>query len=557
MVLTSFQNTKCECGHQNAVGTVLCEACGKPLYDDDANNSILEMRYDGVARKSQKASPGLIDSVWNFFSSVKIAVILIVITLVGSSLGTIYPQESQFVNVDASQYYKTTYGTLGHIYYLLGLSHTYESWWFITLLVMIGSSLVICSLDRVLPLYRALHKQKVRKHDQFLKRQRIVYEHELTIDTKQWLHDTEQALRKKRYRITKNDGALMAEKNRFSRWGPYINHIGLIIFLLAVLARSIPGWHMEYYAAFPQGEPRPIPDTPYYLQNDQFTVEYYSDKEMPEQFVKEGRVMPKLFETKATLFRCVSNCDDPVLEPKLEQVTKYDIRVNDPLEYDGILAYQYDFDLTPKLISVKPMLKDQKTGENFGSFDVKMSNTDTQYTVGPYTLELREKYLDFALDEKGTPMTKTQEPNAPAFVFVIKGPNLPESGEPYMYFPLQKDKVRFQEEAINRDIMKKLRIEVASMNDVSISESTSYLNIRKDTAMPFVWIGATISMIGLVMGFYWQHRRIWIRLEDQQLLLGAHTNKNWFGLRNEVARVLQATQLEVDAKAIDRGGNKA
>lgn len=168
----AFVNTKCECGHQNAVGTVLCEACGKPQNEEPGADAVLEMRYDGVARKSQKANPSWIDRIWNFFSSVKFAIIIIIITLIGASLGTIYPQESNFISIDAATYYKQTYGTLGHIYYLLGLSHTYESWWFITLLVMIGASLVICSLDRVLPLYRALHKQKVRKHEQFITRQR-------------------------------------------------------------------------------------------------------------------------------------------------------------------------------------------------------------------------------------------------------------------------------------------------------------------------------------------------------------------------------------------------
>lgn len=43
-----MENTKCECGHQNHVGTVLCESCGKPL-EDDAGSEPLEMRYDGVA----------------------------------------------------------------------------------------------------------------------------------------------------------------------------------------------------------------------------------------------------------------------------------------------------------------------------------------------------------------------------------------------------------------------------------------------------------------------------------------------------------------------------
>lgn len=551
-----FDNTKCECGHQNAVGTVLCEACGKPLHEEPALDEVLEMRYDGVARKSQKANPSIIDRVWNFFSSVKVAVYLIVITLIVSMFGTIYPQESQFLNIDASLYYKQTYGTMGHIYYLLGLSHTYESWWFITLLVMIGASLVICSLDRVLPLYRALHKQKVRKHGQFITRQRIVYQGDIQDSPDTWLDGMSKALKKRGYSIVRDEDALLAEKNRFSRWGPYINHIGLIIFLLAVLARGIPGWHMEYYDAFPQGQPKEIPNTPYYLQNDHFTVEYYGEEDMPEQFVKEGRVIAKLFETKATLYRCVDKCDDLAADPVLEEVAKHDIRVNEPLEHDGIMVYQFDFDLTPRLVAVKPVLKNPQTGEVYGQIELKVNRTETRYEAGPYTLELTHKFMDFGLDENGQPTTKSQDPNAPAFIFMIKGPGLPKEGEPYMYFPLQKDKVKFQQDVINGELAKKFDLHVQSMNDVTLSESTSYLNVRKDTAMPFIWVGAAISMIGLVMGFYWQHRRIWLRLDGQKLALGAHTNKNWYGLRNEVARALQTVDIEVDAKSIDRGGSK-
>ena len=95
------------------------------------------------------------------------------------------------------------------------------------------------------------------------------------------------------------------------------------------------------------------------------------------------------------------------------------------------------------------------------------------------------------------------------------------------------------------------------MDDVKISESISYLNVRKDTALPFIWIGAAISMVGLVMGFYWQHRRIWLKIDGSMLLLGAHTNKNWYGLRHEVARALNDSHIQVDAKTIDRGGNKS
>ncbi|GIQ61707.1 hypothetical protein PACILC2_02750 [Paenibacillus cisolokensis] len=105
---------------------------------------------------------------------------MIVLTLVGAMLGTIYPQENSFINIDPSVYYEQTYGLPGKIYYMLGLSRTYESWWFIGLLVAIGTSLVICSLDRVLPLYRALSKQQVRKHLQFIRRQKTAFD--TTID---------------------------------------------------------------------------------------------------------------------------------------------------------------------------------------------------------------------------------------------------------------------------------------------------------------------------------------------------------------------------------------
>ena len=107
-----IENTKCECGHQNAVGTVLCEYCGKPLQDEDSDQP-LEMRYDGVARRSQRKGKSWVDEIWRFFSSVKVAVYLILITLVLSILGTIFPQENMLINIDYAEYYKNNYGLIG------------------------------------------------------------------------------------------------------------------------------------------------------------------------------------------------------------------------------------------------------------------------------------------------------------------------------------------------------------------------------------------------------------------------------------------------------------
>lgn len=556
-----LENSKCECGHQNHPGTVLCESCGKPLFDTQGAEP-LEMKYDGVARRSQKQQPNVLDRVWNFFSSVKIAIYLIVVTLLAAALGTVYPQENTFINLDPSTYYKATYGTLGHLYYLLGLSHTYETWWFIGLLAMIGTSLVVCSLDRVLPLYRALNKQQTRKHSGFILRQKVSYAGQLPEEAQaqpqDWARGLAQKLRKRGYKVRFDEEgtALLAEKHRFSRWGPYVNHIGLIIFLLAVVMRSLPGWHMDQYLGFPEGQTVRIPETPYYLKNEKFTVEYYTEQEMSKEFASKGKAVPKIYETKAILYECANGCDDPSQEPDLKEVHREDIIVNKPLTYKGLLAFQFDYKEAPMLVTVRPVLKNRQTGETFGKLDLSMTNPKTVFTAGDYQLQLKGYFPDFGLDEKGQPVTKSKDPNAPAFIFLIHGPDLAPNGEAYLYFPRQIDKEQFRQDEINGSIGAKLDLSVGSMDDVDISNYISYLNIRMDRAMPFIWTGAAISMIGLIMGFYWQHRRIWMRLDGTELSLGAHTNKNWFGLRKEVADALSQAQIHVDAKSLDQGGQR-
>lgn len=316
---------------------------------------------------------------------------------------------------------------------------------------------------------------------------------------------------------------------------------------------------MDQHLAFQQGEITRIPDTTYYLKNEQFTVEFYSDEEMPEEF-RGKKVLPKLYETKAVLYECTAECTDLSGEPQLAEVASHDIRVNSPLSYKGLKAYQFDYDLTPVLRSVQPELVNAATGEGYGKFKLDMNNPERVFQSGPYTLSLKEKYMDFGLNEEGQPVSKSPYPNAPAFLFLITGPGLPEEGQQYFYFPKQVDKEQFQQQAINNRLGgngRFLELTVQDMGDVDFSASTSYLNIRVDRAMPFVWTGAGIIMLGLVLGFYWQHRRIWLCVEDGELVLGGHTSKNWFGFRREIAALLQKVDLIVDEKSLDNGGGLA
>src|SRR5690625_625932 len=168
---------KCECGHMNPEGTILCESCGKPIEENqylDGNDKtkLLKIRYEGSTRRSKTYIQTVVDKIWRFFSSVKVGVILIIIALVASGIGTIFPQEmyipEEAENREPEIFYEEWYGIAGKIYYQLGFHELYSSWWYLILIALIGVSLVICSIDRFVPLYRALKNQQPKRHYHFL-----------------------------------------------------------------------------------------------------------------------------------------------------------------------------------------------------------------------------------------------------------------------------------------------------------------------------------------------------------------------------------------------------
>ncbi|WP_025028031.1 cytochrome c biogenesis protein ResB [Caldalkalibacillus mannanilyticus] len=536
-----LDKVKCECGHVNPIGTELCEACGKPFED---TGGPLNMRYEGVARRSQVYQKTIVDHVWNFFASVKIAVWLIAITLVASMFGTIYPQQL-FIpsNANPYQYYPETYGFGGYLYVAFGLHNMYGSWWFVTLLVMIGISLVICSIDRCVPLYRALNNQKVIRHRNFLSRLRLFGKVE-TDDSDQVLEQATALLEKKRYSVRREENGVLGEKGRFSRWGPYINHIGLIIFLIGTLMKIFPGFSLESYIWLRDGEVAPVPGTTeYYIKSEGFELDTYS----PDEFIsnknaEEQPLVAKEFKTKAVLYEMVQ--DPETKESELVEVKRHTIVVNDPLEYRGLKFFQSDF-RPNELSQLIFAMVHKDTQEVIGDITVDLLHPESTYELkNGYEVELLEYYPDFELDQNKEPITKSNIPNNPAFIFNLKSPEHPEGEKSWIFL----GKTIEMPGAENDYSLKMINVKM---------HQVSGLLIRKELGLPVIFFGAFVSMIGLIMGFYWQHRRIWIQREGREIWIGAHTNKNWFGLQKEVEYVIEQTGLEIDSETLDQEGNKA
>lgn len=526
-----MNDVKCECGHVNPHGTVLCEACGKVLDEQEKNNKeLLDMRYEGSARRSQTYNKTIIDKIWNFFSSVKVGIWLIVITLLASTLGTILPQK-MYINLPPEVYYEQEYGWFGKLYYQLGLHDLYGSWWYLLLIAMIGISLVICSLDRVVPLYKALKAQRVTRHDGFLKRQRIFGVTEHANDQDFTL--IKSHLKEKRYKVREENGDLLAEKGRFSRWGPYINHIGLIIFLLGAMLRFIPGFYVNENLWVKEGETAVVPETgeKYYLKNNQFILQHYDknkDKTFEKAIEEAGQVV-KNYQSNVVLYERVSK-NLPGEQPELKKLKEYKVRVNHPLDFNGYSVFQSSYRSELKTMSF--VLANKKTGQAFGEVNIDLEDPKATYDLGKgYSVKIINYFPDFEFDKNNEPSTKSRLPNNPAFVFQMV---TPDKSKPETSFVAIKQTL----EPLGENTYKMAFQGIETKN-------VSGFTVRKDSSLWVIILGGIIFMIGVMQGAYWNHRRIWVQNKNGQVWIAAHTNKNWYGLKREIEAVLKDTKLGI------------
>ncbi|PIC68638.1 cytochrome C biogenesis protein [Sporosarcina sp. P21c] len=524
---------KCQCGHENPYGTELCEKCGRPLSEKAKKSDIVDMRYEGSSRRSQTYKSSIVDKIWNFFSSVKIGVSIIAAVLIASAIGTIFPQKFYVPATTPEgylEYYERLYGTVGKLYYELGLYDMYNSWWFKVLVGMLATSIIIASIDRVVPLYKSLKKQRTRRHPSFMKRQRIFGEGDVQ-HTEESLVKAAEKLKAMRYNVKTENGAILAEKHRFSRWGPYINHVGLIIFISGILLRGIPGFYVDEAMWLREGETRNIVGAPgYVLENKKFTLENYTKEEAEKVFgeaLEKNGAIAKSYTTDVTLYKQEEGAL-PGSE-SLKKVEDYSINVNKPLKFDGYNVFQMDYKLN-ELKNMTFHLVNKSSEESLGEFTVNLSDPEKEYDLGNgSTVNMLGFYPDYDGIKDGEPYSKSPVPNNPAFIFQMNTPDKPKGEKSFVA------------------IRQTLEVEE---NDYAIkfaaaeTRNISGLTIRKDKTLYILLLGGLVFMIGVIQGMYWQHRRVWIQEDTEgHLLIAAHTNKNWFSLRKELDTLRETADL--------------
>lgn len=391
-------------------------------------------------------------------------------------------------------------------------------------------------------MYKALKAQKVTRHEGFLKRQRLFGVNSDAADKDLTL--VKEQLQRKRYHIREENGNLLAEKGRFSRWGPYINHIGLIIFLIGTMMRFIPGMYVNENLWVREGETALVPETgeKFYIHNNKFILQTYDknkDKTFAQALSKAGEVA-KNYQSNVVLYE-QSGKSLPGEKPKLKKVMDYKIRVNHPLSFDGYSIYQASF--RSELSAMTFSLMNKQTNQTYGDVKIDLYNPKETYDLGKgYSVKILNYFPDFEFAKNGEPSTKSRDPNNPAFIFRMYTPDKPKGETSFVA-------IRQTIEPFGNNTYK------MAFRGIDTKNVSGFV-VRKDSSMWVIILGGIIFMIGVVQGSYWQHRRIWIQRKNGQVWIAGHTNKNWYGFKREIETVLAGTKLTMPEDQLQAGKNK-
>ena len=437
--------------------------------------------------------------IWNFFTSVKLTIVLLLSLAVTSIIGTLIPQ-----NEDPQAYFQVFGGVLYQLFNLLDLFDMYHSWWFQLLIVLLTANIIVCSIDRISSNRRILF---VRNPSFKLPRFRnLKHRQEFThTATPQQLKDIYQTFIARRFHhslveATENGFAIYGEKGRWTRFGVYTVHLSVVLLLIGGLIGSIFGF--DGFVNIAEGEsinqirlrnsPQMV-QLDFAIRCDDFDVSFYDTG------------APKEFRSSLT-----------VLEQGRSVLNK-DIIVNDPLRYKGISFYQSSYGQLPPNEVVLSF-----TSNNTGTVykNKAMINQPLQLPEKLGTFEIK-RFLQ-AAEFRGNNIGEA-----------YSGILTPPGADPVQItLPL-----RFP----TFDKMRKGNLVIAVVEQVP--RFYTGLQVGKDPGVWVVYSGFILMIIGCYITFFMSHQQICLEIvaagQKSRVIVAGTANKNKTGMEIKVDRLTE------------------
>jgi len=447
-----------------------------------------------------KRNESPMDRVWNFFTSLKLAIFVIIILAVASVAGTIIEQ-----NQPIEQYRQIYTDGAIRFFEAFSLFDMYHSWWFLLLLVLFTVNLICCTLDRLPRVVRTVRNPKTTLDGNLEKSLGLVDRWKKKGNPSDLAEKYRAAMGGAfaRPRVTENDGAihLYAEKGVVSRFGVYVTHLSIIIIFIGAIMGNVLGF--KGFANIVEGQSvRTIPtrggtnhvDLGFSVRCNRFWVDLYPSGQ-PKEYSSDLSIIENGRE---------------VLRKKIE--------VNDPLQYKGVWFYQSSYGPAgASTVTVAVSSPDGGRGET-----ISLSPGQKKEIPGYGQISAIDYRPNF--QELG-----------PALLVVLKKPDNPPAEfwllKSFPEFDRQRGDSRY--------------LSFAGINEIYYTG----LQVARDPGVNIVWVGCTLMVIGIMIAFFMSHQRLWIRLSRGadgrvEVVLAGSANKNRLAFERKFEKI------QADMKAV-------
>lgn len=464
-----------------------------------------------------------------------------------SVIGTLIQQNQP------ARFYSEEYGAWAPLILNIGLENMYHAWWFSTLLLLLVLNIIVCTIDRFPPKWKATLENKVDVDPKFIKNlldnHVLIFQDESASVRERILN----ILRKKRYNIKEADSqdgmSIYSWKGMAGRFGSDIVHASLLLILFGAIIGSMVGF--KDFGAFYEGEATTIPvselrltiDRSWYgiplprierqkmasdiqLRLDKFWIDYY----------ESGQI--KQYNSVLTLS-----------DNGKEVITGRQIWVNAPLSYKGFTFYQSSYGTAyDKVKDAEFVLKDSKTHKAVAPPFTIGWNTPYDIPGTDYRVKIVGFVSDFAFDPASkTVFAKSAEHNNPAIHVEIYKNGKPLIN-PWLFYNYADLFAAIPDS--NYELV---------FNGYRGIVYTG-LSINKDPGTNIVWIGATLMVVGFFMAFFIFHKRIWVNVRrnsnETVVHIGGMINKNKFAFEREFSDIVESIKSSASEGVKKEGGIK-
>lgn len=405
----------------------------------------------------------------SILSNLKFAIFILLLIAGFSILGTIIEQNQVL------DFYKENYpenaNFLGVINWkvikLFKLDNVYRSWWYLSLLVILGVSLVSCTFTTQLPTL------KISKSWKFLKRKTQLKPLDLKIEVpKQEFGSIVRILNKQTYNIFQHKNYFFCYKGIIGRIAPIFVHISIIqIFVGAIIGASFGYGGQEF---IPKSEV-------FHLQNILNAGQFSSTH--PDIAVRVNSFWidyVKGEKQNNSINQFYS--DLSLLNSSGDELRRKIISVNNPLHYKDLTFYQSDWDILGIRVSID---KEEKIMQ-YQTKKIKV-NGGSRWLTKVYENNKELNVLLKDLDKKVSLYDK--EGN---------------------FLTDLKENEKYDREGIS-----------FKLNEVVPSTG---IDIKSDPGIPFVYSGFVFLIISTLCSFT-SFSKIWVFLNEEKVYIGGSSNR--------------------------------